>query len=959
MHPLTPLPLLLLTLAEPRAAEFVELSRAAFEAMQVLPAPIEPVPALTVTDRVVRLVHRDEQTHVEVRWQVEVARPEWVRWRLLGPEVDLEGASLDGQPVELEVGPDGAVLVARLTRPVELTVTGRLRASGLHGPASLSVWPAARGRVELDAPGRALELSATGGAAVQAAGAWWTGAAQLAVRLVPERARVRGPIVQLVGDVGLTVGDADVRGRARLSWRVRGSAVDEVRVRVEGVGDDLAFTGAQLAEVRREGSLVVLKLRRPVLGEVSVQAQWTLPVPAGAAARVPVPAWSLPGGAEPDVVLLITRDDAVELVPELPGAQVSSPRALAARTDGLAEGTPTSAFQRVTGGSLLVQRFQPIELPAVVVDVADWQVSLSAEGRAVLQGALTVRNERGAHLDVRLPVGARMLAVQVDGRPVTVAQVGEQWRVPLPRSVETVQGPLAFPVDLTVVQDGLGAWERREMRALSLPALGAETAVRRVTLSLPRGWEGRFEEGLGGQVSSFTEGGALAYGFGAGARESEAQARYREAVAAWMDNDFEVAQRQLDALRQIGVGNENVARLQSNLDVTVATTGEGAVADDAAARRIRSQARARAADEVARQEDVLREAEQAYAQGDYGVAERLWSEGLELTDKLGALEEEESVAQDEYRSRAIAGLQASRSVAKKDAPVRRPSLTVVEDASPVVTGEPDEGVETDVARIVDASEPEPEEWTETAQAVVVTEVIVGASEIPAAWEGQSGEEPADDEFWVRDGRGGGEKVPSPARRDVERVADDTSGGISDPLDGDAPASGAAPSVPMGRSYQQSAQPAKPTDDSGSVRDGAMLSEVLSADVLRRVPAGRSYQQAVQVDGETATDRKKNQPATPPSVSTAATGGARGPMPPPPPAAAEQDHTVSTPAAEAARAKRKPAPLDLTAGPALTATPATVVPPRFGEEVRFQHLLVPADDAAPLSLHALHRPRSPR
>jgi hypothetical protein len=878
--------LLLLALDAPRADEFVELSRDALQALLPAPAVPDPLPpAHDVTDRTVLFTHTDEGTRLTARWSLRVRRPEWVRLRVVGKGVDVTASALGGRAIELIEQHDGWYLVAWLDRSTELVVEGRLEQDPTRAPIALELLTSVSGRIALDAPGLTLATEE----ATFANGTWWTGTDHLPFQLVPERSRARGPLVQLLTDVGLTVGDADVRGRARLTWLVRGSAVEEVRVRLVGVGDDLQLTGPLVTSVRREGDVAVLSLSRPVLGQVSVDARWSMPLSGGVSAQIAVPELTLPGGADPDAVLLVSRDDAVEVVPQLPGARPTSARALASRTDGLAEGTPTAAFERVRGGSLLVQRFQPVELPAVVVDVADWQVALSLEGRALLQGALTVRNERGSHLDVLLPEGARVIAVQVDGRPVTVALTPGGLRIPLPRSVETVQGPLAFPVDLAVVVDGGRAWGRRELWELPLPALGAETAVRRVTLSLPRGWRGRFEEGRDGLVDGFSEGAALAYGFGAGALEAEAQARYRQALSAWMDNDMEAAQAQIDTLIGLGLSNDNVERLQANLDVT-RVDGNEAV-DDAAARRIRSQARARASDESIRQEVVLREAEQRYAEGDYAEAERLYSEGVELTEKLATLEEEESVEQEEYKSRAVQGLSAAREVMDK----RKKGEEAGERDRRNVTGVGEGG---GGAGYVGRTAIDVGDDFSVDFALVPTEQPMFKPNV----------EPVADQTEFEDL---GLLEPEPVTILRGAKLDDAEGDETD-------------------SYRLDGEP----------KDVPDADVVISGEFLERVPTGRTFSQSVQTT--TRTSRRPAASETAPSA------------PPPPPVAADRG---PAPPPDPAPAKR-PAPThDLDAGPALTATPATLIPPRFGEEVLFQHLLIPAGEHVPLLLSALYRPRS--
>jgi hypothetical protein len=138
-------------------------------------------------------------------------------------------------------------------------------------------------------------------------------------------------------------------------------------------------------------------------------------------------------------------------------------------------------------------------------------------------------------------------------------------------------------------------------------------------------------------------------------------AKFQEAVEAWMQNDFEEAQVKLDELKDMGVETENVVKLQSNLDVVSGKDDTDAVM----ARRVKDQARARAAEDEYRQQEVLREAEEAYRAGDYERAEASYEEALVLGDKLSKLEQNEAVEVDTRNESASSGYASS--VAKKEA----------------------------------------------------------------------------------------------------------------------------------------------------------------------------------------------------------------------------------------------------------------------------------------------------
>ena len=91
-----------------------------------------------------------------------------------------------------------------------------------------------------------------------------------------------------------------------------------------------------------------------------------------------------------------------------------------------------------------------------------------------------------------------------------------------------------------------------------------------------------------------------------------------------------------------GASNENIERLQANLDVIQGGSSGG---DAAAERRIKEQAKARAVDDYQRQEKTKQKAEEYRASGEYDKAEAEYEKALEIGERLALLEQEESVEQ--------------------------------------------------------------------------------------------------------------------------------------------------------------------------------------------------------------------------------------------------------------------------------------------------------------------------
>ncbi|MCA9638630.1 MAG: hypothetical protein KC420_21520, partial [Myxococcales bacterium] len=284
---------------------------------------------------------------------------------------------------------------------------------------------------------------------------------------------------------------------------------------------------------------------------------------------------------------------------------------------------------------------------SVVVDVAGITIAASREGRVLMRAHYEVRNERAAHLRITPPPGMKILGARVAGETALPARGPDgAWLIPLKRSIETVKGALSFAVEVTLLGDGDPS-KRREQRELPLPRVSAPVAVTRLTLHLPPGYTSRLDPGDGDVVDGFTRGEGITYGMAIGeVGVAEADERFQSAVGRWLANDFEGAQAELDALRNMGASNENIERLQANLDVIGGKQGGGSSGGDAAAeRRIREQAKARASADIQAQSDLKSKAEAYQQAGEYDKAEAEYEKAMEIGDRLALLEQEESVEQ--------------------------------------------------------------------------------------------------------------------------------------------------------------------------------------------------------------------------------------------------------------------------------------------------------------------------
>lgn len=588
------------------------------------------------------------------RWTIRSLGTGWFSGRLFDAAsgVRVVSARWGANPAALAIDAEGGTVTGRVQGSVELVVEAFVPGDPTRSALALQLLPAVRGSIAAQAPaGLAAALRVDGAEALAIRDRHWSGAQNLELSFVtpPAPAADRPPVVVAKVGIGVTVGDAELRGRARAVWEVRQGEIEAVSLQTAGLGADLEVIGAQVRRFVREGEGVRVELQAPVRDRVELELRWSSPIGKAAESRVSMPSITPGGVFHSEVALQLARDGEVEAVPEAPGWSYVAAATLPAWAQGLVEGTATAALMpggqgSSAGGSLSLLRFVPLEGPPMVVDVAAYTIATSREGRALVRAHYEVRNERAAHLRLTPPPGFKVIGVRVGGQTAAPARAKDgSWIVPLLRSVETVQGLLSFPIEVILLGEA-NEWRRRESRQLRLPTIDAPIAVSRLTLHLPPGYRSRKKAGDGDVVAAFTRGEGITYGLGVGeVGAAQADAVFQDAVQAWMRNDFGAAQDKLDALRGMGAKNENIARLQSNLDV-VAGKSAGS-SDMSMQRRVREQAKARAYADVQAQAELAKQAEEERARGDYEASASSYRQALAVGDKLAQLEQTESVEQ--------------------------------------------------------------------------------------------------------------------------------------------------------------------------------------------------------------------------------------------------------------------------------------------------------------------------
>lgn len=728
--------LLAARLAEPQgepAVGEIEIPGALWQSLR--PAPEVP-PGAMILRREVTLSRVEGGVELRAKWIVQSEHAEWFANGLLGPGVHLRRARWNGRPAAVWSGEQGSLVVERIDGAATLEVEAFVPGDASAGLV-LPILGAPRGTVTLDGFGP--EVVVTGDErpviAHGRAGALSTGASELRLGTKASEARDRGPLV--VGSVGLgiTVGDAEVRGRARVRWEIRQGTRASLSLSLRDVGEDLTVEGPQVSRWERAGEQLTVELTGETTGLVDLDLRWSVATPRGAEAKVPLPVIVPLDVFRSPAAVQVARDGEVDVRPALgsswrPLASAQVP----AWAEGLVEGSPTAAFVRARpsqggeggGDALELLRLEPVPGPPMVVDVADLRIATSEQGRVVARVRYEVRNERASHLRFTPPAGTRVVGVEVAGRRVTPGRDGSTLRIPLKRSLETVSGSVTVPVTVALLGEGEGAraWARREERELELPVVDAPVNVTRVTLHLPPRWRNRLRAGDGPVVAEFDRGAEVAFGLDDAGDVAAADRAFAEAVEAWNGNEFDQAQAKLDELRALGGSGANADGLQANVDLvrpraaaTVAPTtevyyhfdddaygnmeGELVVdmsppnaappASSAIERRIKARVRARASDKKVSFEGRKHKAKQLKDEGQYEAAAAEYREAIEESKELDQLEDEESVEYD-YEAKALMDeLQAveARSDANDEGSSNDEASDNVQDAAAEESGEKD------------------------------------------------------------------------------------------------------------------------------------------------------------------------------------------------------------------------------------------------------------------------------
>ena len=396
-------------------------------------------PSWTAADATYRVhIEPEGPATVEATYRFASVRDGWLEATLVGP-----GLVVDAVTGPVVAAPSGVSVVLP---PTERSATMKVRGTldpAEPGHLTLRVLPAAKQRVIVDAPG--LDVRVTG-----AVGDMLAASEVLDITYTPHVAKVAGaaPRLLVTGERAISAwgeeGALEVRGVVR--WKVLRGEADRFSLDVTGL-TDVELAGSNLGRWSRSGDVVTIEPLAPVRGtlQLTVSAQAALPTEGELTLPAPRPLQV----QRVDGWVTLGRSDEGELIP-VSGPPTVTAKALPEWARGLSERTPVAYWHGEAPIRVRAAHFTAMMGPDTVIEKADFVLATSREGRVLLRATWQVRNERRQYLHLRPPPGFQALTARVSGTPVTpLGDGGGGIYVPLEKSVETMQGLLTFPVEVS------------------------------------------------------------------------------------------------------------------------------------------------------------------------------------------------------------------------------------------------------------------------------------------------------------------------------------------------------------------------------------------------------------------------------------------------------------------------------------------------------------------------------
>jgi hypothetical protein len=400
----------------------------------------------------------------------------------------LTEGNADGRPLPLAA--DGNAHTALLPGPAPFAVTLEWGAPLTFAPGRASfvlpVPPAGTARATIDLPGEQADLhlsagvitrrSAAGGRTIvdvtlrpgTSAEVWWSMRDSAPVAAARE-VRMLADVLTLV-----TIGDSDVRMAALVDLTVVQGEPRTIEVRLPAGYELSGISGSVIESSEPRDGGVSLTVSDPTVRrhQFLVSLERTL---AGGSFTMDTDFIALPGVQRERGEIAIEGVGTLELnAAERTGMHRIDVRELNSALQSLARLPILSAFryQRSTSTQVAlamdVQRFADAGVLSAVADRAVATTLITAEGRALTEVVLHVRNRAQAFLKVTLPPGGTIVSVEVAGEAAKPVVGADGTRVPLLRPGFRPSG--VYPVSYVYLHAGAPFARKGELQ-MALPRM--------------------------------------------------------------------------------------------------------------------------------------------------------------------------------------------------------------------------------------------------------------------------------------------------------------------------------------------------------------------------------------------------------------------------------------------------------------------------------------------------------
>lgn len=326
--------------------------------------------------------------------------------------------------------------------------------------------------------------------------------------------------VRLLADVKsvITIGDADVRLVSLLTAMVVQGEPATIEVAIPAGYEVVSVSGATLDRSDTRPGRAILHVTDPALRRHQFLISLERPHAEGSfkleSGLIAVPAAQRETG---EVAIEGPSTIAISS-PETPGLRRIDVRELDPALISIARDSMLAAYryQRVSDEPPLVtvdvRRFANAPVLAAVAERAVATTLVTAEGRALTEVTLWVRNTAQSFMKVALPQGASIVSVEIAGAPAKPVEGTDGNRVPLLRAGFRTDG--VYPVSFVYLHNGTPFLKRGDMQ-MALPKMDVPIDVLEWELFVPEQFRA---DRFGGNVvdASLMTITASGYGFGSG-----------------------------------------------------------------------------------------------------------------------------------------------------------------------------------------------------------------------------------------------------------------------------------------------------------------------------------------------------------------------------------------------------------------------------------------------------------